>query len=188
MIPLPITADSVCQLTIITTKIEGKYTDNVGNSQVIPEEPFFFRRTIAEWYVDRCLSTDISEGKDAGNKLLVPVNNDRYPVKKRERYVPITVMRESQAEAQRFFDTAKTNHTELKFEDVIITHTTFICAAKLGNNQSVVNEHLHDLSIGDMDKFSKIRVDTNLNFSLEKNPDFHKSPADTRRKIVPIKR
>lgn len=96
-------------------------------------------------------------------------------------------MREAQKEAQTFFNNAKTNHTELEFGYIIITHTTFVCAAKLGNNQSVVNEHLehlHDLSIGYMDKFSKIRVNTSQAFSLLKAPDFHKSPADTRRKVV----
>ena len=146
-------------------------------------ELFFFRKTIGEWYADKCLSTDISKGKDSGNKLSVPINNDRYPVKKMERYVPLAVIRE----AQKFYTNAKTTHTELKLEDVIITHTTFVCAAELGNNQSVVNEHLehlHDLSIGDMDKFSKIRIDTSQAFSLSKAPDFHKSPANTIRKIV----
>ena len=104
-----------------------------------------------------------------------------------ERYIPLTVMRAAQKESQRFFDTAKINHTELKFEDVTIKHTTFVYAAELGNNQSVMNkhfEHLHDLRIGDMDKFSKICVDKSQAFSLAKALDFHKSPADARRKIV----
>ena len=104
-----------------------------------------------------------------------------------ERYIPLTVMRAAQKESQRFFETAKINHTELKFEDVTIKHTTFVYAAELGNNQSVMNkhfEHLHDLRIGDMDKFSKICVDKSQAFSLAKALDFHKSPADARRKIV----
>ena len=95
-----------------------------------------------------------------------------------ERYIPLTVMRAAQKESQRFFDTAKINHTELKFEDVTIKHTTFVYAAELGNNQSVMNkhfEHLHDLRIGDMDKFSKICVDKSKAFSLAKALDFYKS-------------
>ena len=142
---------------MITTKIEAQYTDTAGTAHTIPEEHFFFRKALTERYTDKCLSTNISKSKDSGNKLLVPINNDRYPVKKLDRYFPLTVMRAAQKEAQRFFDTAKTNHPDLMFENVTITHTTIVCAAELGNNQSVVNkhfEHLHDLSIGDIDKFS----------------------------------
>ena len=62
-----------------------------------------------------------------------------------ERYIPLTVMRAAQKESQRFFETAKINHTELKFEDVTIKHTTFVYAAELGNNQSVMNKHFDHL-------------------------------------------
>ena len=66
----PITADSICQLSVITTKIEAKYTDKARTQHTIPEEHIFFRRATGEGYADKCLSTDISKSKDSGNKSL----------------------------------------------------------------------------------------------------------------------
>lgn len=65
----PITAESICQLPVVTMNIEEKYRDTGGIDRTVPEEHFFFRKTLGEWYAD------ISPSRDSGNKLLVPINN-----------------------------------------------------------------------------------------------------------------
>ena len=51
----PITANSICQLSVITIKIESRYRDTGGIERIVPEEHFFFRKTIGELYTDKCL-------------------------------------------------------------------------------------------------------------------------------------